>query len=169
MIFLRLIRKYILPNADIVAYCLMPNHFHFLLYTDEKVNERIKQGGIIIDPLTNGIRKLLSGYARSFNLKYHRSGSVFRQKTKYKCLTELNIIYTVQEYCCNCFYYVHQNPMAASLVTSLNQWEYSSYKDYAGLRNGSLCNKELAVKFCGYEASSFIKSVGVLVENKLDL
>jgi hypothetical protein len=42
----------------------MPNHFHLLIYTDERVAETKKQGGLLIDPLTNGFRKLLSGYAR---------------------------------------------------------------------------------------------------------
>jgi hypothetical protein len=62
----------------------MPNHFHFLVHTNEYSSVLVKQGGLIIDTLTNGMRKLLSGYARVFNSKYERSGSLFRQKTKAK-------------------------------------------------------------------------------------
>ena len=65
--FLREIRICISPHAEIIAYCLMPNHFHLLVYVDNRVDKVIKQGGLFIDPLTNGIRKLLSGYARIFN------------------------------------------------------------------------------------------------------
>ncbi len=43
-----------------------------------------------------------------------------------------------------CFHYIHQNPLKAGLVNTLEDWEYSSYKDYAGLRDGTFCNKELA-------------------------
>ena len=67
LIFLRMVRKTISAHAEIIAYCLMPNHFHLLIYTDERVTTTIKQGGLLIDSLTNGFRKLLSGYARIYN------------------------------------------------------------------------------------------------------
>ena len=67
LIFLRMVRKTISAHAEIIAYCLMPNHFHLLIYTDERVTTIIKQGGLLIDSLTNGFRKLLSGYARIYN------------------------------------------------------------------------------------------------------
>ncbi len=171
LVFLRLTRKYILPNSEIVAYCLMPNHFHFLVYADERVNTTIKQGGIVIDPLTNGVRKLLSGYARIFNKQNNSSGSLFRQKTKHKCLTEWDVetssTFSLQDYCRNCFFYIHQNPMEAALVKALTEWKYSSYRDYAGLRKGTLCNKELAVKYCGYESEGFIKSSNEFIEEEI--
>src|SRR6266540_4672310 len=84
LIFLNLYNQLFQNNADTIAWCLMPNHFHFMIYTDERCATRIKQGGIIIDPVTNSIRKLLSGYARVFNKQNNRSGSLFRQKTKAK-------------------------------------------------------------------------------------
>ena len=80
--FLRLIRKDLLPVSEILAYCLMPNHFHIMLFSDERCKTKLKQGGIYIDPVTNGVRKILSRYSRSINDKYGFSGSVFRQKTK---------------------------------------------------------------------------------------
>jgi len=39
----------------------------------------------------------------------------------------------------------------------MEDWNYSSFKDYAGLRQGTLCNKELAAKFCLYNSSDFIE------------
>ena len=111
--------------------------------------------------MTNGFRKLLSGYARIYNKRYNKTGSLFRQKTKIKYLSEINIspdsTYSLQDYYFNCFNYIHQNPLSAGLVTRLEDWEYSSFKDYALLRNGTLCNKELAKKFCSYEEKNFIK------------
>jgi REP element-mobilizing transposase RayT len=49
LIFLRLVRKTISPHAEIIAYCLMPNHFHLLIYSDERVDKIVKQGGLLID------------------------------------------------------------------------------------------------------------------------
>jgi putative transposase len=91
LMFLNLNKKLIHPNVATIAWCLMPNHFHFMVHTDERCNTKIKQGGIFIYPITNGIRKLLSGYARIFNNQNQRSGSVFRQKTKSKCLSDIKI------------------------------------------------------------------------------
>lgn len=158
-IFLNLIRRNIHANAEIISWCLMPNHFHLLIYTDERILNSMKQGGLFIDVLTNGIRKLLSGYARIYNSRHQQSGSLFRQKTKSKCLSDINHSTISQnDYYFNCFHYIHQNPLIAGLIKKLEDWAYSSFKDYAGLRNGTLCNKPLAAKFCSYEPETFIKT-----------
>ena len=171
LIFLRLYRKLIAPSLSTIAWSLMPNHFHFMVHTDARCNSKIKQGGIFIDPLTNGFRKLLSSYARIFNNQYGRSGSLFRQKTKAKCLSDISITtngsYSQQDCFRSCFHYIHQNPLVANLVSRLQDWQYSSFKDYAGLRNGTLCQRELATIYCGYEPATFVKESYELVEKKL--
>ncbi len=110
LIFLKEIRKLIFPHCEIVAYCLMPNYFHLIIYTDQRVEQFAKQGGLLLDPVTNGLRKLLSGYARIFNKRYSRTGSLFRPKTKSKLLTEDSIVINAPgiqvDYCANCFIYV---------------------------------------------------------------
>jgi REP element-mobilizing transposase RayT len=137
----------------------MPNHFHVLLYADKRCREKIKQGSIFIDPISNAFRKILSGYTRALNEKYGTSGSIFRQKTKAKSLSEMKVktggLAIKDDYYSNCFYYIHQNPLKAGLVDKLEDWRFSSYLDYAGLRNGTLCNKELASSYCSYKAGTF--------------
>jgi len=159
-IFLRLIKVNILAHSEIISWCLMPNHFHLMVYTDERVTNKQKQGGLQIDVLTNGFRKLLSGYARIYNSRHMQSGSLFRQKTNHKCLSDFNIKYTnnLQDYYFNCFHYIHQNPFVAVLVKRMEDWKYSSFRDYAGLRNGTLCNKWLATRFCSYDRDTFIET-----------
>ena len=156
--FLNYIAKLVLPHADMLAYSLLPNHFDFQLRPNESCNLIIKQGGLHLDPLINSIRKLLSGYARIFNMQYNRSGSLFRQKTKAKCLTEENKlarIYSPFDYCSTCFYYVHSNAVTAGLVSKSEDWKWSSYAYYAGLLDNSICNKHLAEEFCGYDKRDF--------------
>lgn len=159
--FLKLIRKIIIPNSDLISYCLMPNHFHMILHCDHRVEVSQKQGGLVLDCLTNSFRKLLSNYAQYFNKKYGYSGSLFRQKTKSKCLTDSMLVKTlllsINDYCFNCFNYVHRNPITAHIVENLANWKFSSYLDYAGLRNGTLVNKELATKFCSYDLKDFVE------------
>ena len=128
--FLNLIRNNIKPNTDIIAYCLMPNHFHLMIAADERCTSQVKQGGLIIDPVTNGIRKLLSSYSRIHNSRNDKTGSMFRQKTKAKCLsasTELSKPIDASNYYFKCFHYIHQNPLKAALVKRLEDWEYSSF------------------------------------------
>ena len=63
---------------------------------------------------------------------------------------------SLEDYCSNCFSYIHENPVAAGLVKGAAEWRYSSYTDYAGNRNGTLCNKALASKYCGYDERNFV-------------
>src|SRR5258705_3746034 len=84
LIFLNLYKRLFPSVCSTIAWCLMPNHFHFMIHADERCDKQIKQGSIFLDPITNGVRKLLSSYARIFNNLYQQTGSVFRQKTKTK-------------------------------------------------------------------------------------
>lgn len=52
-------------------------------------------------------------------------------------------------------HYIHQNPVKANLVKKMEDWDYSSFKDYCGLRNGSLCNKESAVRLLAINLDTF--------------
>ncbi len=170
--FLTLYKKLFPGYCSTIAWCLMPNHFHFMIHTDDRCNMQIKQGGIYIDPVTNCIRKLLSGYARIFNNNYHQTGSVFRQKTKSKCLTDVaiqpNSQYLIRDYYVNCFHYIHQNPVVAKLVDRFEEWEFSSFREYAGLRQGTLCEKELASIHCNYQPDLFISESYKMVEEKME-
>jgi putative transposase len=81
--FLKLYTAYIVPHCDTLAWCLMHNHFHFMIATDQRCLDVKQQGGLLLDPVTNGFRKLLSAYAHEFNIKNNRSGALFRPKTIY--------------------------------------------------------------------------------------
>lgn len=155
--FLQLFHGYVLPNCEVLSYCLMPNHFHFQLYMDERCTVMRPQGGLLLDPVTNGFRKLLSAYAHAFNNKNDRSGALFRPKTKAKCLSEeamiSNTIYSLSDYYTNCFHYIHHNPDKAGLVDKAADWPWSSYNFYYGNGEDFLCNRELASKYCRFEDS----------------
>lgn len=137
--FLEKVNSLVKPNCEILTYCLMPNHFHFIVLTTNKSVRPIQVGNIELTELTNSFRKLLSEFAKEINKKYIRSGSLFRQKTKYDLVDNGDVKYPL-----NLLRYVLINPLEANLVDDLNDWKYSSYLDFVGLRNGKLCNKTLA-------------------------
>ena len=47
--------------------------------------------------------------------------------------------------------------MKAGLVKKMEDWSYSSFKDYAGLRNGTLCNKKILQQLSGFDENNFYK------------
>ncbi len=129
----------------------MPNHFHFLIHANNESVKAVKEIPIQINALTEGFRLLLSSYAQGINRQNNSTGNLFQQKTKFKCITngDINYGYTA-------FQYIHQNPLKAKLVAKLEDWEFSSFVDYTGLRNGNLCNKQLAYSLFGINDQSFL-------------
>ena len=70
------------------------------------------------------------------------TGSLFQQKTKALCVEDEREFFGTTT-----FHYIHQNPFKAGLVKRMEDWEFSSFRDYVGLRNGTLCNKTMALQF----------------------
>jgi len=143
LFFLQKVKAELKPFSDIICYCLMPNHFHFMLSTFNNFDE---------EKFNNGYRILLSSYTKAINVQENRTGSLFQQNSKAKCLTALSN-YKSNNYGLVCFNYIHQNPLNAGLVSKMEDWEFSSFRDYAGTRNGTMCNKNLAFELLGIPSS----------------
>jgi len=148
--FLGKVRRYIIPNCDILAYCLMPNHFHFLIKADERTVATKSVASKDKNVLSEGIRHMLSSYTQAINKQNSSTGSLFQQNTKAKAIVKGS-----KNYDQICLHYIHQNPLKAKLVEKMEHWEYSSFQDYCGKRNGTLCNKELAVNILNINLRTF--------------
>jgi len=107
----------------------MPTHFHFLIYVRSKETELIKKN----------IGILLSSYTKAINKAFSRTGSLFQNHTKTKLITDERYLLTLTNY-------IHQNPLRLGLVKKLVDWEFSSYRDYIGKRNGNLIDKTFIMK-----------------------
>jgi putative transposase len=150
MYFLEKVRKFVSPHCDILSWCLMPNHFHFLINSDERTIQTLEIGGHKRNVLSEGIRNLLQTYTKAINKQNKTTGSLFQQNTKAKPVS-----LGPEQYGITCLNYIHQNPMKAKLVIKMEEWSYSSFTDYCGLRNGKLCNKEIAIQLLGLNLSTF--------------
>ena len=176
LFFLRKIKTHIQPYGNILAWCLMPNHFHLMVEVVKisvGVTQTIASDGVTSShPVTNekirirtlndSIGILLRSYTRALNIQEKRTGNLFREETKAICMNEINGIssnwYTsygvtfmnVQipeyQYPQVCFNYIHFNPVKSGLVKIPEDWEFSSYADLKGLRNGKLVNLERATE-----------------------
>ncbi|MCF6242323.1 MAG: hypothetical protein L3J74_13365 [Bacteroidales bacterium] len=107
LFFIRKVRNEIKPITEILAYCLMPNHFHFMIFATKKSCETNKQG---MQVLTRKFGTLLSSYTRAINKQEDRNGSLFRQKTKIKDLREYTTYPKIRnDYLQTCFLYSKQS------------------------------------------------------------
>lgn len=146
--FLDRVNTNIKPFCDILAWSLMPNHFHFLIHANELSVIEKQVGGNLLQQLTNGFKITLSSYANSLNKQQNTFGNLFQQKTKAKLVEG-------KEYPLTVFHYLHQNAYRAKLVSKIEDWPYSSFPDFAGIRNGQLCNKDLAVQMLDLNMQKF--------------
>lgn len=153
--FLKKVRKHILPVCDILCYTLMPNHFHFLIYANDKTVKTKFIKGKEKNLLSEGIRVVLSTYAQGINKQENRTGSLFTQNTNAKAVMDSFHNYYYSDIC---FYYILQNPLKAKLVNQLEDWPYSSFPDFASFRKGTLCNIALAKKLIFADWDNFYNS-----------
>src|SRR4030042_6062366 len=99
------------------AYCLMPNHFHFLIKT-MNLNGAEDPGTIY----SRKFKNFFISYAKSFNKFNRRKGSLFSQNYKKKEIDSLEYLRSVT-------LYIHQNPVKHDYVNKIDRWKYSSYKE----------------------------------------
>ena len=192
-LFIWKMRAYLLPFGDLIAWCLMSNHFHWLLYVRqvqivrqdffEKVDavewkRRVSKYGKKARPverdwmrrkntsslitLNEAIGILQRSYGRSINKSKGWSGRLFRDNCQAKdgwisdfvTLTkngkEDSRFFPGNEYGYYCLNYIHQNPVDARMVKNAFDYNWSSAKDYAGLRKGSLCNLSIGKDLKGF-------------------
>jgi len=116
--------------VDVLAFCLMPNHYHLLL------SPRIKNG----IPLF--MQKINMGYSKYFNQKYEREGTLFQGRYK-------NILITDNTHFLHLPFYIHFNPLDLShpewrenkiknpkkALEFLESYRWSSHLDYLGIKN----------------------------------
>lgn len=139
-------------HCDILAYCLMPNHFHLLVKATEKTVQLPDKNFVSKTKLGDGIRILLSSYARTINRQEMRTGSLFTQNTNARCLSDWLNNRSYGEYC---FYYINRNAYKAGLVDKMEDWPYSSYPDYLNLEKPSICKRTVAQKELNIDWDNF--------------
>jgi REP element-mobilizing transposase RayT len=126
---LRLIEKaFEKHNVTTIVYCLLPNHYHFLLRTE------------IDDVLSDCIKEIFISYVQAVNKRYKRSGPLFEGRFRSKWIDDI-------DYLLHLCRYIHLNPVRAGLVKSPEDWIFSNYRDFVGLRNNGLIDRKFIKKY----------------------
>ncbi len=147
--FLKLYSTYISGIADTFAYCLMPNHFHFVVRIKPEnelkkfYQENKEQTLPALQTLAGLIRlnslqfsHFFNAYAQAFNKQQQRMGSLFNEPFKRHKVTSV-------EYLLNLIHYVHNNPVHHGFVKNMNDWKFSSYSAFLSSKKTMLAKKEL--------------------------
>ncbi len=126
------------------------------------IQSLIKDNGFPRQQFSQSIKQLLSSYTKAVNKQQGFTGSLFQQKTKAICTTDNDKFYGT-----TVFHYLHQNPMTGGLVKKMEDWDYSSFKDYCGLRGGKLCNKALAFQLLDLDSKTFYSDSYGVINNEI--
>lgn len=114
-------------QVEIIAYCLMPNHFHFLV-------KQLQDNGT-----SRFISNFTNSYTKYFNTKHERNGPLVQGIFK-------AVLIETDEQLVHVSRYIHLNPVASFIIEEkeLENYEWSSYKEYLGLTEG-FCGKEIVL------------------------
>lgn len=131
--FLKLCRRHILPVAEIQAWCLLPNHYHFLalIRTEEEQYKYYRQGLKETEVATQfkrrnasrGFANAFSTYAMAINRTYNRTGSLFQDRFKRKEVCHPG-------YQTHLINYIHFNPAKHRIVAEAMDYPWSSIAAY---------------------------------------
>ena len=129
--FVARMRHFFRPDLiEVLAYCLMPNHYHMLVHLkDDELSKRV-------------MHPFSVSYSKALNREQGRVGPVFQGPFKAKLVDR-------DEYLTHLSRYIHVNPVLAGLVASADEWIYSSYLDYIGRRRGGLAEPSFVLGFFG--------------------
>jgi REP element-mobilizing transposase RayT len=111
-------------NITVIAYCLMPNHYHFLLRQNSDLS------------ISDFMQFIFNSYPKAFNVVNNRSGTLFEGPFH-------DIHIDKEAYLIHLCRYIHRNPIDGKkpLVSNLLEWPYSNYPEWVQQRNGSLIDK----------------------------
>lgn len=115
--------------VEIIAFCFMPTHFHFLL-------KQVRENGI-----SKFVGNFSNSYTRYFNTRNKRNGPLLQGKFKaVHILTDEQLVHVSR--------YIHLNPYSSLIIKkleSLANYPFSSFPEYLGKYRESFCHKELVL------------------------
>lgn len=133
-----------------LAWCLIPNHFHFLVLRGDR-------------PLSEVMHHAMTGYAVNFNARHRRAGHLFQNRYK-------SIICDVEEYLLELVPYIHLNPLRAKLVENLAELENYKWCGHPAIVKGvpdGILDSEVLLEHFGGDEETAVRKYKELMEEKV--
>jgi REP element-mobilizing transposase RayT len=159
LFFLRCIKKYLQPVVDVIAYCLMPTHYHLLVRVKAlpQTSEVLETSEVSMS-VSRAMQKLSISYTKAINKRFDRVGALFQGAFQAKWIRA----YThIQNLCI----YIHANPVKDELVADIEGWPFSNYLEWLGEREGILVDREFIVQHFG-GAQTYQKQVKTYIQTR---
>ena len=118
----RYLQKY---NVNLLSYCVMSNHSHMLIYSED------------LEQMSKYMHDVNTTYSKFYNESENRVEVVFRSRYKSEPIYDYKYLY-------NCVAYIHNNPVKAKMVDVPEKYEFSSYNSYI---NGTVSKKNIEILF----------------------
>jgi|SRR5690606_35688112 len=145
--FLWLYKRHIQPIAKTYAFCLLPNHFHFLVSIKDIEELRVSfpksetlEKEILPKKLSKQFSNFFSAYTQAFNTRYNRKGSLFIKNYRRKPVESV-------EQWQETFLYLHVNPVTHGFAREADQWLWGSWKAYLQQTTYSQIDRTEALKY----------------------
>ena len=117
-------------EAKIVAYSLLPNHYHWLARQDGSTPIRLLP------------QRVFGSYSLTFNHRYGRNGTLFGDRFRAKLVES-------DEYLRQLCLYIHANPVRHGVAAAPELWPYSNYLEWIGVRAGTLVDRSVIEAYFG--------------------
>ena len=118
-------------ELELLAYCLMPNHFHLLLFQKTK------------DAISKLMRQLSNAYTKIFNEKYDRSGNLFEGRFKAAAIKGEDLLLHVSRY-------IHLNPAVGGISPDAVSYDWSSLRYYFQKKSDFINTELILSRFRGW-------------------
>jgi len=123
--FMKLYSRYMKNIVNTYTYCMLYNHFHLLISVKEMIKKSPSQC----------FSNFFNAYAKSFNKRYKRHGSLFEKNFQRRHINN-------QRYLLQVVYYIHANPIKHKIAKKIENWPYSSYHAYVSDKKSKINKKD---------------------------
>ena len=140
--FLQQYNEYCTDVFETLAFALLKNHFHLLVYVKENVEVPKYNGtGMIKLNASRHLSHFLNSYAQSFNKAYKRTGALFESPFERKLVDD-------NSYITDLIFYCHYNPQLHGFVTDFKEWDFTSYNSILNNDN-TICASQKVIDWFG--------------------
>jgi len=159
--FLRGVKRYLCPVANIISYSLMPTHYHITARVKQQQTSEFLKNSEVLDAegaadaenaesfwgakISTAMMRLSVSYTKAINKRFSRVGSLFQGPFQAKPVDTYS-------YLLNLCLYIHANPVKDGLVAAPEDWPYSNYLEWMGERPGTLVDAEFVREHFGNPA-----------------